>query len=714
MADAPGAYGHDTDRAEEPPPAVTLVAGTSFVVCSPAGTIRPQDHAGYFAGDTRLLSSLDVRIDGRPVRLLDHRHHPTTLTATGFVGTDVRPYLATTSTLHLGERLSLTVALEHLEPEAHTATVALEVDADFADVFDVKQGTQGRRRHVAVERSQSHLVLRYSHDGFERAVCIATGGEATVTPDGIVVDVPLSARGRGEAVFEFVPELEDDEADPPSPTPAPTSARPRFGMGPSNATAPGDLGALVERGVLDLRTLLLDDPESPERPIIAAGSPWFLALFGRDSLIAAWQSLPLGTELAVGVLEALAARQGRRDVPETAEQPGRILHEVRRGEVVRRSGGWGDVYYGSADATPLFVMLLAEAWRWGAPPDRIAALLPAAERAVEWIQGAGDPDGDGFVETSSARSGRTAALVNQSWKDSDDSIRHPDGRIATPPVATVEVQGYCEAAERALADLRDALGAGDGGPMRERADLRRDAIDAAFWLDDERCYALALDADGAPVASPSSNAGHLLWSGSVRPERRAPLAARLMEPDLFSGRGIRTLSSATRGYNPLSYHCGSVWPHDSAIVAAGMLGSGCVAEGQRLAIALASTASRLGGRLPELLGGFDADRPGPPVPYPTACMPQAWSAGTPLLLARALLGVDADVPAGVVHVDTRLPDGERVEVRGMPIGSQRLDLVAVGPHVELCELSGEGDVVVDVRPRAVVVDTPDPGVLGPG
>ncbi len=699
MAEA-GAYGYDAERAEEPPPSVTLVAGTSFVVCSPAGTVRPQDHAGYFAGDTRLLSALDVHVDGQSIRLLDHHHEPTTLTAVGYVGTDVRPSLAITSTLQLGEQLSLTIGIEHLEPLPLVATLSLEVDADFADVFDVKQGTQGSHRHVAVEPVPTGIELRYEHDGFERAVQIAAPADHTVTPEGLVVAVPLGPRGRAELRFEFVPLLEQDEADPPSPTPTSATARSLAGADPAIKTAPRDLGAQVRRGVADLRTLLLDDPDSPDRPIVAAGSPWFLALFGRDSIITAWQSLPLGTELAVGVLEALAARQGRREVTATAEQPGRILHEVRRGEVVRRAGGWGEVYYGSADATPLFVMLLAEAWRWGAPTDRIAALLPAAERAVEWIDGAGDPDGNGFVETSLPRRGSTAALVNQSWKDSDDSIRHPDGRIATPPVATVEVQGYCEAAERALADLRDALGDGDGGPLRERAARRRDAIDAAYWLDDERCHALALDADGAPVASPSSNAGHLLWSGSALPERRQPLGARLMEPDLFSGRGIRTLAASTAGYNPLSYHCGSVWPHDSAIVAAGMLRSGCDDEGQRLATAISATATQLGGRLPELLGGFDADRQGRPVPYPTACMPQAWAAGTPLLVARSLLGIDPDLPRGVLHIEPRLPDGVRMEVRDIPLGAQRLDVVAVGDEIEECEISGPGDVVLSAGPRA--------------
>ncbi len=697
MADAAGVYGYAADLLEDPPPSVTLVAGTSFVVCAPSGTIRTGDHAGYFAGDTRLLSSLDVQVDGGPVRLLDHVAGVDTLTAVGFVGSEVRPYLTTTSTLVLGEHLSLTVELEHLEPVPHVATVAVTVDADFADVFDVKQGTCEHHREVSVERDRCDLVLRYRHEGFERAVRTTTTGEVTVLPDGIVVAVPLPSRGRGEVRFEFQPEMEEDEADPPTPTAATHTAHGLSGTGPVIATTPADLGAQVRRGVADLRTLLLDDPESPDRPIVAAGSPWFLALFGRDSIIAAWQSLPLGTELAVGVLEALAARQGTEDVPETAEQPGRILHEVRRGEVVRRSGGWGDIYYGSADATPLFVMLLAEAWRWGAPVGRIEALLPAAERAVGWIDDRGDVDGDGFVETSVARRGPTAALVNQSWKDSDDSIRHPDGTVARAPVATVEVQGYCEAAERALADLRDGLGRGDGAPLRERADRRRDAIDAAYWLDRERCYALALDADGAAVASPSSNAGHLLWSGSARPERREPLAARLMEPDLFSGRGTRTLSSSNGGYNPLSYHCGSVWPHDSTIVAAGMLGSGCVAEGRRLAAAVSTTATQFGGRLPELFGGFGADRPGRPVPYPTACIPQAWAAGTPLLIARSLLGIDPDVPAGVLHVDPRLPERMRVDVEDIPIGSQRLRLVAVGDRIEVCELSGPGDVVVHDR-----------------
>lgn len=687
------AYGQSHEHLDdEDVPLVTLVDGTDFVVCSPSGSIEGSGRGGYFSGDTRMLSQLSVAVDGQAVRFLDHRARPRSLVSIGAIGTPVRPHLAVTSTLSLGGALDLMIVVEHLESGERSTSLTVTFDADFADIFDVKQGSVVPHGTVSATEDDGALLLDYTHDGFERRLRVTAGDGARIASDHVEAVLELHARGQATTTVRFAPEI-PKPGSAAAPHPPSEFVRRLSDGGPRISSEPGGLGDVVRRGAGDLTTLLLADPESPERPIVAAGSPWFLALFGRDSILSAWEMLPLGTDVALGVLEALAARQGRREDERTAEQPGRILHEVRRGEAVARSGGWGEVYYGTADATPLFVMLLAETWRWGAPVERVAALLPAAERAVEWIERS-TVAGGGVVRSGAHRSSGTAVLVNQSWKDSDDAIRHPDGSVADGPVSTVEVQGYCEAAERALADLRDGLGGGDGSRLREQADRRRAAIDEAYWLEHERCYALALDAGGGPVSSPCSNAGHLLWSGTALPSRREQLSARLMRPDLFSGWGVRTMSAATAGYNPLSYHCGSVWPHDSAIVAAGMLSTGCHGEGRRLAVALWSAAVKLDGRLPELFGGFDARRAARPVPYPTACSPQAWAAGAPLLLTRALLGVDPDVPSGVVVVDPCLPPGVAVEVSDLPLGPNRLDLRAVGEHVEHCEVSGPDSLVV--------------------
>jgi glycogen debranching enzyme len=385
----------------------------------------------------------------------------------------------------------------------------------------------------------------------------------------------------------------------------------------------------------DLASLLLCTSKEDKYPVVAAGLPWYLALFGRDSLITALEALSLGHELLLGVLQALARRQGRRTVPETAEQPGRILHEVRAGEVVRRAGGWGHVYYGSVDATPLFVIALGAAVRAGAPEEEIRELLPAAEAAVGWILGPGDPDGDGFVEYPGTVPDGVEGLVNQGWKDSHDGIVGDDGSIPEGPIALVEVQGYCHAALRTMADLREAFRTGDPDDLRHRAVALGDAIDDAFWMDDLDCYALALDGHKQQVRSITSNAGHLLWTASAKPARVPRLCRRLLAKDMFSGYGIRTLSSEHPSYNPLSYHRGSVWPHDTALITAGMLGHGHE-TGTDVVDGLLGAADSFDGRLPELFSGHSPSDHDVPVPYPASCSPQAWAAAAPLMLLRSL------------------------------------------------------------------------------
>ena len=443
-----------------------------------------------------------------------------------------------------------------------------------------------------------------------------------------------------------------------------------------------DLEVAWHRSGIDLGALRLLDNTSA-RPVVAAGVPWFMALFGRDSLVAGWQSLPLGPTLAVGSLHALATRQGRCHDTRSEEAPGKILHELRVGEAVRHESGWGELYYGSVDVTPLFVMALAEAWRWGAPEEDVRSLLDAAEAAVGWVLGPGDPDGDGFVEYGGTdpRHG----LVNQGWKDSHDGIRHRDGDLPKPPVALVEVQGYCHGALLALSDLREHFGTGDPEPLRERAALLRDAIDAAFWMEDEETYAVALDGAKEQVGSVTSNAAHLLWAGVVTNSRARAVAARLMQRDCATGFGLRTLSRANGGYNPMSYHAGSVWPHDTSLAVAGMYRYGLSEEGGALARAVLDAAAAFGGRLPELFGGFDRNDFAEPVPYPTSCSPQAWAAGTPLLLVRSMLGLDPDVPAGRLSLRPRLPHGLEFKLSGVRIGNDRLSLYARGDEVEIIE-----------------------------
>ncbi|MDR0359248.1 MAG: amylo-alpha-1,6-glucosidase, partial [bacterium] len=434
--------------------------------------------------------------------------------------------------------------------------------------------------------------------------------------------------------------------------------------------------SLLIRSLADADALRMAVPQAPRDVFLAAGAPWFLTLFGRDSIWAARLLLPFGWQLAAGTLRALAAFQGHRADTETAEAPGKIPHELRR---------FG-IYYGTIDATPLWICLLHDAWRWGMPEAEVAALLPALRAALEWMRDWGDSDGDGLLEYIDD-SGH--GLANQGWKDSGDSVRFADGKIAAAPVALCEVQGYAHEAALRGADLLSALGAGGAGEAarwREWAAGLAAAFRAAFWVADATgSYpALALDAEKRPVDSLTSNIGHLLGTGLLSRAEEALVAGRVVAPDMDSGFGLRTMSARNGGYNPLSYHCGSVWSHDTAIVLRGLFRSGHASAATTLADGLLAAASGFGWRLPELYSGqARADAPWP-TPYPAACRPQAWSAAAAGALVQALLGLDADVPAGTV---TLRPPGVRLSGAGV---SLHVDGLVAGDETFSAGVSGCG------------------------
>jgi hypothetical protein len=398
------------------------------------------------------------------------------------------------------------------------------------------------------------------------------------------------------------------------------------------------LQRLAERAFSDLTGLRIADRSLPDEVFLAAGAPWFYTMFGRDALIAARMLLPVDSTLAGGTLRALAARQGSRVDTETAEQPGKILHEVRRTDLsVDATGGvqLPPVYYGTIDATPLWVNLLHDAWRSGMPDGEVAALLDHLEAALRWLGEYGDSDGDGFLEYLDT-SGH--GLANQGWKDSGDSIRWHDGSIAEGPIALCEVQGYAYEAARNGATLLDAFGRQGGDRWRAWAEELKARFRSAYWCEDERGRypALALDTHKRAVDGVSSNIGHLLGTGILDADEQRAVVDRLLDPTMFSGYGIRTLSTTNGAYWPLRYHAGSVWSHDTAMVIEGMLRDGFTDEAARVAEGLLRAAEGFDYRLPELFGGHPADEAWPPVPYPASCRPQAWAATSVVPMARAL------------------------------------------------------------------------------
>jgi glycogen debranching enzyme len=423
------------------------------------------------------------------------------------------------------------------------------------------------------------------------------------------------------------------------------------------------LNELVRQSLDDLEALLVADPASPQDTFLAAGSPWFLTLFGRDCLWAARMLLPLGTGLAGGTLRALARRQGQRVDQETDEEVGKIPHELRA-----PGSSLPTLSYSTVDATPIFVTLLAEAWRWGMPEQEVAALLPAAEHALGWVRGRAASTG--FLRYDRRGPG---GLSNQGWKDSADAIVHRDGSLAKPPIALSEVQAYAYEAAVRGADLLEAFGRPGADRWRIWAARLRDHFHEAFWLGDHP--ALALDGDRRPVDSIASNMGHLLGTGILGGAEEAAVARHLADPVLDSGWGLRTLSAAHPAFNPLGYHTGSVWAHDTAIAAWGLLRSGRPRQAVKLLRGLVEAAPHFGYRMPELYGGEQKSSGPAPVPYPAACRPQAWSAATAVVLLTVLTGLEPDVPGGRLAVRGLQPAPfGPAEVRGLSVGTADVTL----------------------------------------
>jgi glycogen debranching enzyme len=662
----------DWGGAGDPPAAgltTTIFRGSSFCLTDEVGDINPGRPQGFFHHDTRLLSRWQLRVDGQTPELLRHlapapsedrfvlRVPPARGGADTPVLVDRRRVLTTKLTEH--------VVVRNLTTQRRTLTLTLVVDADFADVFAVKEG-RVRPGWRTVEARGRSVVLRGRTDPEGVRVSL-TGATSAYGPDGLQAALDLDPGESADLVVVVQPLRPEHDGDTQVAVRGALPASPRLHVA-SSADA-----TTFARTRSDIESLRIADPRDASRVAVAAGAPWFMALFGRDSLLVGYMCLPLDQQLALGTLRMLAARQGRHTDPVTEEEPGRILHETRFGRDARLALGGKTIYYGSVDATPLFVLLLSELWRWGAHEDDVIDLLPAADRALAWCRRSADRDGDGFMEYQRATE---HGLLNQGWKDSWNAIVSADGTPALPPIALCEVQGYHYAALLGRADVAEGFGdARTARRLRTQAEELRDRFDQAFWLDDVGYYAMALDGSKRKVDGLASNLGHLLWTGIVPAERAGHLAALLMSDEMFSGWGLRTLATSMRAYNPLSYHNGSVWPHDTAIAAHGLARYGFVDEAAVLGRGLLDAAAAMGGRLPELFAGFSREDYPEPVAYPTSCSPQAWASAAPLLVLRALLGLEVDVPAGTVTAAPALP-GSMVPlaVDGVRLGQARVDV----------------------------------------
>jgi glycogen debranching enzyme len=668
--------------------ATICVRAPVAVLSLPDGQLRGGAE-GYFSADMRLISRLILTVDGAEPEPVDAQAlgsdqarflavHRSTSDADG------DPAISVDRLRRANGDFELITVTNHGRV-AQRLRLSLAVGCDFADISSVRSGRAGAGSRACALPAGGGLSWADEATGSTVTVTCGTAPDAVEAATGTLswdLELDSGRSWRQQLTLTAV------RAGPEAAVAAPDrSAAPWAPV--QVACADSRLPRLVERSLDDLGGLLLADPRDRGDHFLAAGAPWYLTLFGRDSIWAARMLLPLGTELAAGTLRALARRQGTTHDPRTEEQPGKILHELRS-QATAPSGDLElpPLYYGTVDATLLFVALLADAWRWGMPPAEVAALLPHAERALNWLRDHADADGDGFVEYIRHSGG---GLANQGWKDSSDAVQSTLGDLARPPIALSEVQGYAYQAAVAGADLLDAFGYAGGDYWRAWARRLADRFRTEFWVEDEQgpYVAIALDADKRPVDSVSSNPGHLLSTGILDADECALVAGRLAGVDMNSGWGLRTMSARSRGFNPLGYHTGSVWAHDTAIAIAGLAETGHPQAAVSLLDGLLETADAFDYRMPELHGGHQRGPGARPTPYPSSCRPQAWAAATGISLLVSLLGLRPDLPAG------------RVALRPLPVALAR-GLRVTGLRLGTAEVT----VSVDEQGRGQVSGLP--------
>ncbi|HEU4448685.1 MAG TPA: glycogen debranching N-terminal domain-containing protein, partial [Gaiellaceae bacterium] len=617
---------------------------------------------GLFAHDTRFLSRWELTINSaRPLVLSSRKVEY--YSAAFFLRNPVAGGLSHDE-LSIGrERFVGDAMQEHIVVQNHSRRtlefeLALELGTDFADIFAVKEydfalGDPEHARPLpetvppTFEPDDNQFVLAQDEPGFHGLTQVVLSERGRREGSCVRYRIRLAPRASWRLRADVIPALDGVRT-------AVAIAERRFGdelarvraslaawrlRVPQLRASWDELGHTFRQSVADLSSLRMSEHPRLHGQLPAAGMPWFMTVFGRDTILTCLQTLVFGPELAQTALAVLAELQAREDDPEIDAEPGKIVHEVRQG---KGAEAWFPRYYGTVDATPLYLVLLSEVWRWTDDAALVRDLREPALRALAWIDRYGDLDGDGFVEFL-RRSPR--GLANQSWKDSGDSQLFRDGSMAEPPIAPCEVQGYVYDAKLRLAEMaREVWRERELAERleREAADLRA-RFDEAFWCEEQGgYYALALDREKRRVDSLTSNMGHLLWSGIVPPERVDAVVDQLMAEELWSGWGVRTMSTADAGFNPLAYHNGTVWPHDNSLIAWGLARYGRWPEAQRIVRRMLNAASYFDHQLPEVFAGFSRTETPFPIPYPTAARPQAWAAGTPVLLLQLLLGLVPD------------------------------------------------------------------------
>ena len=729
--------------------AMVLKSDELYLVGSSESAGSGERATGLYLRDTRYLDRCDIHLNGVPlnhmsVQLLGaatasivDANGAFSLPAEGELAEMVHPLtVSIEQTVRLDTDLQVAFVLQNFSGRTLPLTLSFELSADFRDLFDIRGFPRSARggTYLPPDVEANRIVLGYidraggaamtdirfdplptlvvscpSATSDEDEMGVLLPGYDQMTPHLSLAPPPcakaffttaLASGGTWHLTMTIKPV-------PPDEVPISAEATPRDGEPPRPAvvtTNDSGFNRVLDRAASDLALL---QTSFADGSLPAAGIPWFVAPFGRDSLIVGLQTVHLAPRRAASTLRILAALQGEKVDPFREEEPGKILHEVRYGEMARLGEIPHTPYYGSVDATPLFVLLFAETVAWSGDTQLYADLLPNVRRALTWIEAFGDHDGDGLVEYL-ARKADGVHIVHQGWKDSHDSLHHSDGRPADGAIALVEVQGYVYAAYQRLAEVaaaHDDLAWAD--QLRDRATGIQRTVEETFWIEADGFYAQALDGDKGPVRAISSNPGHLLFAGLPSPARAAAVATRLGMPDIDSGWGIRTLSASMPTYNPMSYHNGSVWPHDNSLIVAGLSAYGHVAEANQIASALiAAAGSNPLARLPELYCGFARTEQAAsrtPVAYPVSCSPQAWAAASSQLLARAMLGLRIDVASGALLVEPALPSWlDAMTITDLHLRGRRVSL-AVRRGVDGYDIETDAPLAEAVQPAPALV-----------
>ncbi len=649
-------------------------------------TLNHPNGLGLYKKDTRFLSEMSLTINGEELILLkseaDGTYQSSMLLTNPHMEEDGEVELWRESIeierfrYISNDVLYETIRAKSFYPKPVTFSLELSVEADFADMFIVRgfqNGTVGEKRATKIEDNRMSFGYEGS-DQIERTTQVIWDPSSGAEANGNTITFPfeLDHGESKEVTVNVVSLVGEEKKEALSPPEAYENLQRTYEEWNDSvtkvATDHPSLNRLINQGIQDLRALSTDIGHGP---FFVAGLPWFGVPFGRDSLIAALQMLPFQPEIAKGTLRTLAHYQGTKQDEWRDEQPGKILHEIRYGELANTNQVPFTPYYGTIDATPLFLILLTEYVRWSKDMELFNELLPNVERALDWIDHYGDRDGDGFIEYHQESS---KGIANQGWKDSADSVVHRNGDYAKSPIALAEVQGYVYQARMGLAELYEATGnAQKASGLREQAATLKEKFNQAFWMDDVGFYAIALDEHKKQVGTITSNPGHVLYSGLIDEDKQENVLNTLVSSNMFSGYGIRTMAEGEAGYNPMSYHDGSVWPHDNSMI---LLGMGYVGGNEQANVVMEGLIEASHSfeyeRLPELFCGYSSQE-GKPVPYPVACSPQAWAAGTPLTFIRTLLGLYPTYESKTLTLSPSFIEGlNELEVEGLPLAGGKV------------------------------------------